>query len=113
MKLGQVIGTVVATHKDEKLRHFRFLVLQKLDSHGSPLFGHDDYVVAVDPLGAGVSEIVLYAGSSPARFAMATPDRPVDASIVGIVDCIEHDGEVRYQKYDGSLFTESADEAAW
>jgi microcompartment protein CcmK/EutM len=113
MKLGQVIGTVVATHKDEKLRHARFLVLQKLDSQASALYGHDDYMVAVDPLGAGVSEIVLYVESSPARFGMATPDRPVDACIVGIVDCVEHSGEVKYQKDEGILFDEAADEAAW
>lgn len=113
MKLGQVIGTVVATHKDEKLRHARFLVLQKLNSSGEPLYGHDDYMVAVDPLGAGPEEIVLYVESSPARFGMATPDRPVDACIVGVVDAVEHSGELKYEKYPGGELDELAEEASW
>lgn len=98
MKLGRVIGTVVATQKDEKLRNSRFLILQKLSAAGKPLAGEDDYVVAVDPLGTGVGEVALYVLSSSARFASATLDRPVDAVIAGIVDAVEHGGEVMYDK---------------
>lgn len=98
MKLGRVVGTVVATHKDEKLRGSRFLVLQKLSATCGALAGDDDYVVAVDPLGCAVDEVVVYVLSSSARYATATIDRPVDAVIAGIVDTVEHAGVVKYDK---------------
>ena len=98
MKLGRVVGTVVATQKDEKLRGSRFLVLEKLSAACEVITGPDDYVVAVDPLGCAVDEVVLYVLSSSARFATATIDRPVDAVIAGIVDSVEHAGDLKYDK---------------
>ncbi|MCZ7665410.1 MAG: EutN/CcmL family microcompartment protein [Thermoleophilia bacterium] len=98
MKLGRVIGTVVATHKNEKLHGSRFLVLRKMNGSGEDLAGEDDYIVAVDPLGCAVDEVALYVVSSAARFATSVVDRPVDAVIVGIVDALEHAGQVRYEK---------------
>src|SRR5438270_849574 len=55
-------------------------------------------VTAVDAVGAGVGEVVLYASGSLARQTKVTKDRPVDATIMAIVDEIEIDGDARYQK---------------
>jgi microcompartment protein CcmK/EutM len=55
-------------------------------------------VVAVDAVGAGVGEVVLYASGSSARQTKVTKDRPVDATIMAIVDQVEIDGAQRYVK---------------
>ena len=49
-------------------------------------------------MGAGVGEVVLYASGSSARQTKVTKDRPVDATIMAIVDLIDSDGETRYRK---------------
>ena len=83
MLLGKVVGTVVATRKDEKLAGLTFLVVQVHDVTNKPA---NTYVVAVDSVGAGVGEMVLYATGSSARQTSSTKDRPVDAVIMAIVD---------------------------
>jgi microcompartment protein CcmK/EutM len=55
-------------------------------------------VVAIDAVGAGVGEVVLYASGSSARQTRVTKDRPVDATIMAIVDAIEHEGRQTYSK---------------
>ena len=55
-------------------------------------------VIAVDAVGAGVGEVVLYASGSSARQTTITQNRPVDATIMAIVDTFEVGGEVRYRK---------------
>jgi ethanolamine utilization protein EutN/carbon dioxide concentrating mechanism protein CcmL len=97
MLLGKVVGTLVATRKDEKLEGLRFLVLQRLDISGQPMEG---YVVAADAVGAGLEEVVLYATGSSARQTVLTDRRPCDAVIMAIVDTWEVDGDVKYQKVE-------------
>lgn len=48
---------------------------------------------AVDSVGAGIGECVLFTQGSSARLTSATKDAPVDAVIVGIVDTVEVDGK--------------------
>jgi microcompartment protein CcmK/EutM len=50
------------------------------------------YVVAVDSVGAGIGEVVLYASGSSARLTNVTKDRPVDAVIMAIVDSYDVEG---------------------
>jgi microcompartment protein CcmK/EutM len=95
MLLGKVVGTLVATRKDPKLEGLKFLVLQRLNIEGQPIEG---YVVAVDAVGAGVEEVVMYATGSSARQTILTDQRPCDAVIMGIVDTWEVNGRVVYQK---------------
>ncbi|GIX08197.1 MAG: carbon dioxide concentrating mechanism protein CcmL [Candidatus Poribacteria bacterium] len=95
MTLGMVVGTVVATRKDEKLVGGKLLVVQELSMEGKPL---DRYAVAVDSVGAGVGEVVLVATGSSARLTAATKDRPVDAVVMAIVDSIEIGGKIVYRK---------------
>jgi len=95
MKLGRVVGTVVASRKDEKLEGLRLYMVQDLSLSIS---GKDSFVVAVDSVGAGVNEVVLYASGSSARQTRQTDGRPVDAVIMAIVDTVEVNGGVAYDK---------------
>jgi microcompartment protein CcmK/EutM len=95
MLIGKVIGTVVATRKDEKLEGLTFLMLRQLDVQGNE---KDGYVVAVDAMGAGVGEVVLYASGSSARQTLVTDKRPCDAVIMAIVDTWEIGGTTIYTK---------------
>jgi microcompartment protein CcmK/EutM len=95
MLLAKVVGTVVASQKDERLTGFKFLVLQRLDINGALENG---YVVAVDAVGAGVGEVVMYASGSSARQTVLTDKRACDAVIMAIVDTWESDGQVKYRK---------------
>ena len=89
VKLAKVLGTVVATEKDAKLG----------------LWGHDNKpaggsVVAVDAVGAGVGEMVLFASGSSARQTERTDNKPVDAVVMAIVDTWEIEGVEKYCKGD-------------
>ena len=58
-------------------------------------------VVAVDAVGAGTGEYVLYASGSSARQTAVTDKRPCDAVIMAIVDNWEVDGDIKYRKSEG------------
>ncbi len=90
MKLGKVVGTVVATRKDPSLESLKLMVVENLTTS---LGKEGGYVVAVDSVGAGVGEVVLYATGSSARLTAVTKDRPVDAVIMGIVDSFDVEGK--------------------
>jgi microcompartment protein CcmK/EutM len=95
MVLGKVVGTVVSTKKEDELVGLKFLLVKACDADGKP---NGSTVVAVDAVGAGVGEVVLYASGSSARQTKVTKDRPVDATIMAIVDEVEIDGARRYNK---------------
>ena len=88
MFLARVVGTVVATRKDPKLDGYKLLIVMPVDAEGNDEGG---YVVAVDTVDAGYKETVLVVRGSSARMADGLTDRPVDASIVGIVDTADLD----------------------
>ena len=83
MKMGRVIGSVVSTRKDPKLSGLKLLIVENLTLDLEPEGGS---VVAVDAVGAGAREVVLYATGSSARQTEQTRDRPVDAVIMAILD---------------------------
>ena len=95
MLLGKVVGTVVSTRKEPTLEGSKLLVVRGLDLDGKPT---STIVVAVDAVGAGVGEWVLYASGSSARQTEMTKDRPVDATIMAIVDTLEVGGQTKFQK---------------
>jgi len=95
MQLAKVLGTVVATRKEESLRGLKFLLLGRLDAEGNP---GGASVVAADAVGAGMGELVLYATGSSARQTRATEDLPCDAVVMAIVDSWEIEGVERYRK---------------
>ena len=88
MILAKVVGTVVATRKDERLLSAKLLVSRPMDPSGKP---EGTYLVAVDTVDAGVGETVLIVSGSSARMASGLKDCPVDAAIVGVIDAIEID----------------------
>jgi ethanolamine utilization protein EutN len=93
MHPARIIGTVVATRKYESLEGLKLLILQPTDWEGNP---RDDYIIAVDAVGAGDDEFIFYVESMEAALAFET--RPVvDASVVGIIDGIQLD----YDLYNG------------
>jgi microcompartment protein CcmK/EutM len=95
MLLGRVVGTVVATRKEEELSGLKLLLVRGADAEGKAT---GSLVVAIDAVGAGLGEVVLYASGSSARQTRVTKDRPVDATIMAIVDAIEQDGRTTYEK---------------
>jgi microcompartment protein CcmK/EutM len=87
MQLARVIGTVVATIKNESLEGRKFLIVQTLNAdlqpHGKPL-------VALDAVGAGEGELVFWCRGKEASFPFKRDNTPTDCTIVGIVDSDAH-----------------------
>jgi ethanolamine utilization protein EutN len=87
MQLARVIGTVVATVKNDSLEGRKLLVIQSLDGRlrpqGAPL-------VALDAIGAGVGELVFWCRGKEASFPFKREDTPTDCTVVGIVDSDAH-----------------------
>lgn len=86
MLLGKVIGTIWSTRKDEKLVGAKFLIVKELDLDKKL---KDNFIIAVDSVGAGVGEVVLFATGSSARQTNQTKNKPVDAVIMAIVDKLD------------------------
>ena len=96
MQIGKVVGSVVATRKDEKLSGQKLLVVQVHDHENE---ARDQYVVAVDSVGAGPQDMVLYATGSSARQTTLTDGKPCDAVIMAIVDSWDLGGANVYEKW--------------
>lgn len=94
MFIAKVIGNIVSTQKNAKFRGMKLLLIQPYISRESKLEVSGSSVVAVDSVGAGIGECVLFTQGSSARLTPATKDTPVDAVIVGIVDTIEVGGKI-------------------
>lgn len=88
MNIGRVVGTVVATRKDESLVGSKLMITQPLNLQLKP---KGDVVISVDTVGAGVGELVLYIKGSVGRFATGKTNAPIDSAIVGIIDEIDVD----------------------
>lgn len=82
MIVGKVVGSVVATRKNENLVGSKFMIVEPFESMKGP----GSRIVAIDNVGAGIGEIVLVAQGSAARIGCGLADTPIDAAIVGIVD---------------------------
>ncbi|QRN83257.1 EutN/CcmL family microcompartment protein [Chloroflexota bacterium] len=95
MLIAKVIGTTVSTIKDEKIVGLKLLIVRQADENGEP-FGKP--YVAMDTVNAGVGDLVLTAAGSSARQTTITKDRPVDAVIMAMIDSLEVDGKVTFEK---------------
>lgn len=82
MLVGKVVGSVVATRKNEKLIGNKFMIVEVVDK----MRAAKQQLIAVDNIGAGIGEYVLVAQGSAARIGCDMQDAPVDAAIVGIID---------------------------
>ncbi len=81
MIIGTVVGSIIATRKNEKLVGQKLLIVRPIENMEAK-----DEFVAIDNVGAGIGETVLVARGSAARVDCDLADAPVDAAIVGIVD---------------------------
>ena len=97
MKLGRIVGTVVSTTKDEKVDGLKLYIVRDLTMK---MAAKDSFVVAADSVGAGIGEVVLYASGSSARQTKSTDGRPIDACVMAIVDQIDIDNALVFNKKD-------------
>ena len=95
MILGTVVGTVVSNTKNDGISGSRYLLISKSNQKGEQ---KNDYLVALDLIGAGKNELVMVAEGSSARETEVTLNKPMDAIVVGIVDLIDEDGQIVYRK---------------
>jgi len=99
MELARVEGTVVSTAKVDRLLGYKLLLVNLVGPDTKPT---SNYVVAVDTIGAGKGEIVIVVRGSSARQAKSLQSVPTDTSIIAIVDSIELNGEIVFDKAKGS-----------
>ena len=87
MLLGRVLGSVVATQKNEKLEGAKLLLVQPLDLQDQP---RGTAVLAVDGVDAGVGDrVLLIQDGRSAQLILAKGVAAVDAAVVGVVDAVE------------------------
>jgi ethanolamine utilization protein EutN len=87
MQLARVIGTVVATVKNDSLNGRKLMIVQTLNTNLEP---NGKPMVAVDAVGAGVGELVFWCRGKEASFPFKREDTPTDCTIIGIVDSEQH-----------------------
>lgn len=95
MQIALVIGSAVATIKDEQLHGRKLLLVRVADEQGQPS-GLPQ--IAVDTVSAGAGDLVIVADGSSARYTTLTQQAPVDLVIVGVIDSLEVGGQVTYRK---------------
>lgn len=87
MQLARVVGNVVSTVKNEALEGRKILIVQNLNENleaiGKPL-------IALDAIGAGVGELVIWCRGKEASFPFMRDNTPTDCTIIGIVDSDSH-----------------------
>jgi len=99
MFLARVEGSVVATKKDPSMDGRKLLLLrpQLVDDKDPTKFRPGvNTIIAVDSVGAGIGELVMFCQGSSARLAPNLKDAPVDAVIIGIVDTVDVLGKEVY-----------------
>lgn len=99
MFLAKVEGSVVATKKDAAMSGRKLLVLRPMlvdDKDPTKFRPGANTIVAVDTVGAGLGEMVMFCQGSSARLAPGLKEAPVDAVIIGIVDTVDVLGKVIY-----------------
>jgi microcompartment protein CcmK/EutM len=95
MILGKVKGTIVSSEKNINISGARFLLIEKCNTKGET---NNDFLVALDLIGAGNNEMVMVSQSTSARETPETKDKPIDAVIVGIIDLIDEYDNIVYRK---------------
>src|SRR5208283_3214255 len=92
MFLARVEGAVVATKKDPSMNGRKLRLLRPqlvVEKDPARFLGGVNTFIAVDSVGAGIGEMVLFCQGSSACLAPSLKDAPVDAVIIGIVDVVD------------------------
>ena len=82
MLRGIIRGHIGSTRKQDSLIGSKFMEVQIMKNGELT----DEYLIAIDSVGAGIGETVLITTGSSARLALKNTSAPTDAVIVGIVD---------------------------
>jgi ethanolamine utilization protein EutN len=100
MFLARVIGQVVSSKKDEAMQGRKLLLLRPMlvdEKNPAEFRAGSNTVVAVDSIGAGVGELVMFVQGSSARKVEGLSPCPVDAAVTGIVDTVDVLGKNIYR----------------
>ena len=79
---GIIRGNIVSTRKQDALVGSKFMEVQLIKNGNLT----EEFIIAIDSVGAGIGETVLITTGSSARLALHNVNSPADAVIVGIVD---------------------------
>ena len=101
MYFARVRGNVVSTYKTEKLIDLKLLIIHQVDTETLEYTGKP--LIAVDLVGAGEGELVLVCPGGSARHTKQTDGKPVDCTIVGIVDTIKIGSKGIFEKYPAQI----------
>ena len=94
MNIARVVGTVVGSARSAGSGDARFLLVEDCDQRG---LGRNEYLVALDLVGADRGQVVLTCQGSSCRWVKEADDRPIDTVIVSIVETIDEGGTIDYQ----------------
>jgi microcompartment protein CcmK/EutM len=96
MKLCRVVGFATSSIKREGLSPYKMLILKEVDDEGNSEGG---VFLAVDTVGAGLSEFVAVTTGTPATHALSDKNLPVDAAVIAILDHVTIDKKEIYNKH--------------
>lgn len=94
MRIARVVGSVISTIEDPKIKETKLLLCRQTDHTGQEI---GKAYAAIDLVDAGTGDVVLTCHGSAARQTYVTKDTPVDAVIMAVVDHLEVDGEVVFR----------------
>ena len=97
IQLARVKGTVVSTNKAEKLNGLKLQLIKPIDIETWQEKG--GLLVAIDAVGAGEGEVVMVVSGSSSRQTAVTEGKPVDLSIVAIIDSVDVNGSRIFEKF--------------
>lgn len=95
MILGKVAGTIVSSSVNVGIDGARYLLIDKCNQQGEK---KNDFIIALDLIGAKNDEMVIISESTSARETMITSNKAVDAIIIGIIDMIDENEKITYRK---------------
>ncbi len=95
MLIAKVVGSAVATIKDDGLVGSKLLIIREANENGEAI---GKPLIAIDTVDAGTGDLVLIASGSSARQTEFTKNRPVDAVIMAVLDSLEVAGQITYRK---------------
>jgi ethanolamine utilization protein EutN len=87
VQVGRVVGTIVASQKNEKLEGTKLLLVQPTDPGGAD---RGTPVLAIDAVDAGVGDRVLLVNDGKAAITVLGKGiAAVDAAVVGVIDAVD------------------------
>ncbi|MFA5416833.1 MAG: EutN/CcmL family microcompartment protein [Bacteroidales bacterium] len=95
MILGKVVGTITSSSNGIDIQGGRYLLVNKCNHKGEL---KNDFLVALDLVGAGIGELIMISESTSARETKTTSNKAIDAIIVGIIDLMDENEKVVYKK---------------